>query len=645
MSKSNINRDLNGLNPLSYMGVTPTTPPQQVEENRVPTVNDYQGYPVGTIWMVKGTDDVYMLTQKTGNVATWTALAQTGPLPPVVAIGDILAGTAPNTIGVIDGSTAHLGDVLTGSGANILPTWQPGTSINMGSTEYAVQVGGALGTITSLASNGLVGQLLTSGGAAADPEWSTTTFPVNTVETGDILAGTATNVIGVIDGLTADMNYVLAGNGAGVLPSWKPNPGGVGDVPIGGYIGWPAAVAPANYLLTNGAYLDSTTYADLYAVCGDQYGTGLIDEFLPVASSGFLPGEQINDIIYANGMWIAVGGVPGTSARMTMAVNPRGVWADVTLSAQWATNMITRISYMDVAVLSPWDGIFTIAGENGKCSMYDKTLATKVDMITTFGASTIRAIACCDNLGGYTLWMLFGDGHKVSVSGAYPYNYPLVSWTAKDSMTGLSGTIYDAKNDNDGYTNLLNTNRATGTDTKANISKGAGGNAWPAWTLTALNGALGATTLKSITRLGGGQDWVYTGTAASGIYVDNSGSITGSTLTFDITKACWNSFNNKYIAVGPSGVVEYVIGMHGKTAAQAAVAMTSATNGFGSDDVLAVATDTVGYTSGSEIIIGGEGGRIEYATYSGFRLPTIASTIIRYQYNKEGPRCLIRGPI
>ena len=62
-----------GVHPLSYMGVEATTPPQLIElANIAPTVE--QGANVGTLWVKTDTDDIWMLTNMRGGVATWTPI-------------------------------------------------------------------------------------------------------------------------------------------------------------------------------------------------------------------------------------------------------------------------------------------------------------------------------------------------------------------------------------------------------------------------------------------------------------------------------------------------------------------------------------------------------------------------------------------
>lgn len=63
--------------------------------------------------------------------------------------------------------------------------------------------------------------------------------------------------------------------------------------PIGSMFIWPTSAAPSNYLLCQGQSLSTTTYADLFAVLGATYGSGVgtfnlpdLRERMPVGLSG-----------------------------------------------------------------------------------------------------------------------------------------------------------------------------------------------------------------------------------------------------------------------------------------------------------------------------------------------------------------------
>lgn len=65
---------LSGLNPLSYIGVEPTAPPQVRLESRRPTTKDYAEYNIGTWWLMIADQEVWILISKVGGVATWIQL-------------------------------------------------------------------------------------------------------------------------------------------------------------------------------------------------------------------------------------------------------------------------------------------------------------------------------------------------------------------------------------------------------------------------------------------------------------------------------------------------------------------------------------------------------------------------------------------
>ena len=87
-----------GLDPLAYMGVEPSMPAQFVREGRNPTTTDYEGYNIGTVWIVKGTNAVWMLVDKALFIATWISFtANVGTLNTLTGdVGGIVPATANN---------------------------------------------------------------------------------------------------------------------------------------------------------------------------------------------------------------------------------------------------------------------------------------------------------------------------------------------------------------------------------------------------------------------------------------------------------------------------------------------------------------------------------------------------------------------
>lgn len=126
MKRYQNDRGLSGLNTLAYMGVEPSTPPNITQESRRPATHDYAEFTVGDIWLVKGTEEVWILVDKSGGVANWTQLTS----------GDLSFATA-------DGHTAQpvAGVVNILGGSNFLTTTVPD-----GSNNVYFSLGGAVAT-------------------------------------------------------------------------------------------------------------------------------------------------------------------------------------------------------------------------------------------------------------------------------------------------------------------------------------------------------------------------------------------------------------------------------------------------------------------------------------------------------------------
>jgi hypothetical protein len=132
---------------------------------------------------------------------------------------------------VVEGGTGAqtLTGVLIGNGTSAVT----GNAI----TQYDVLVGGASNAVSSVGP-GTSGQVLQSGGNAANPAYSTATYPATTT-INQLLYSSATNTVG---GVTAGNYGVLISSSAGV-PSWLAN-GTTGQVltaTTSGTPGWAAA--------------------------------------------------------------------------------------------------------------------------------------------------------------------------------------------------------------------------------------------------------------------------------------------------------------------------------------------------------------------------------------------------------------------
>jgi len=96
-------------------------------------------------------------------------------------------------------------------------------------TAHGVLIGEGTSSIVATAA-GTAGQVLTSGGASADPSWTTATYP-STVAAGALLVGTAANVIGSIADVAT--GQALMSGGVGVVPAYTGSPSFSGSVTAG----------------------------------------------------------------------------------------------------------------------------------------------------------------------------------------------------------------------------------------------------------------------------------------------------------------------------------------------------------------------------------------------------------------------------
>lgn len=210
-----------------------------------------------------GADPAFATLTSSGATLTYTTGAATLNIdvtaPLNIAHGGTNATSMTNTDGVVyyDGTKLNTttvgtaGQVLTSNGAAVAPTFQAGTAIPLGTTNHAVQVGNAGGTLTSLAV-GTNGQVLV-GSTGTDPIFATLgssggsityttgagtlnldlTSPVS-IAHGGTNATSMTTTDGVVyyDGTrlvttaVGTAAQVLTSNGAGVAPTFQSAAGG-----------------------------------------------------------------------------------------------------------------------------------------------------------------------------------------------------------------------------------------------------------------------------------------------------------------------------------------------------------------------------------------------------------------------------------
>jgi len=259
-------RRATGQEPLSYMGVKATTPPQVITANDDPTT-EQNNFDLGTIWINYTDDNIWMLEDITSNVANWIRIdtddlvvnGNTGSATSVDAEMDIVGEGVLTTTGAADvltiGHTAASdGQLIIGATGN-LPAWASLTSsggtitITAGANTLNLDIaGGYLGAQDFDTDSGtatIAGNTITIAGGTN----------INTAGAGSTVTVNLDNAI-TISGLT--MSGFTAGimetDGAGVVSSTAGNDGQLIIGATGAAPAWAnLASASGTILITNGA--------------------------------------------------------------------------------------------------------------------------------------------------------------------------------------------------------------------------------------------------------------------------------------------------------------------------------------------------------------------------------------------------------
>lgn len=180
-----------------------------------------------------GTANQFLISGGASADPTWS----TWTLPTTPVQGDILYASSATVMDQLAKDT-NATRYLSNTGTNNNPAWAqialatgvsgqlPVGSGGTGATTLTIHgllVGNTTSAINAMAA-GTAGQIVTSGGASADPVWTTATYPA-TVTKGDVLVASANNVVDVAAGATT-AGYVLTANGAGTAPTFQANSGG-----------------------------------------------------------------------------------------------------------------------------------------------------------------------------------------------------------------------------------------------------------------------------------------------------------------------------------------------------------------------------------------------------------------------------------
>jgi trimeric autotransporter adhesin len=171
-----------GNNPLAYLGVQPSTPPQAIVLPRSPTPNDNH-FNLLTLWLNNKSLDLYYLGKVPQGVADWIPISTGGIIgietlttedstvvSPIDGNINIIGGTGIDTTGDDGDATV----TITATGTFDTPVTVPnGGTGDSSFLPYAVITGGitSTGPLQSVASVGTAGQVLTSNGAGELPSF------------------------------------------------------------------------------------------------------------------------------------------------------------------------------------------------------------------------------------------------------------------------------------------------------------------------------------------------------------------------------------------------------------------------------------------------------------------------------------------
>ena len=247
---------LNGINPLSYMGVNPYTPAPLFVQQRAPTVNDFQNFYIGTLWLVTGDsipEEIWMLVALVAGQATWVQLYPGG------------GGGGANEFPCDSGTANEAGGILNVVGSGNVQTSGAGNTVTIAlNGDLADSFHADAGVATPLA-----GVVVIAGGTNLNTSAAGNTVTINTNPNisiaGSLDVGTTSTFNGAatFDG-TATFNASLIDTtlGAGVVQTdagghFSSSKGTDGQLLIGSTAGVPAwanlTSGDGSVIITNGA--------------------------------------------------------------------------------------------------------------------------------------------------------------------------------------------------------------------------------------------------------------------------------------------------------------------------------------------------------------------------------------------------------
>lgn len=271
------------------------------------------------------------LATRTGT-STWTTRTITAGSGVSISNGDGVAGNptisagaaVPTTFTTDSGVATPAANNLNVLGSGSITTTGSGATVTTaltGLTNHAVLVGAGTSTITKVGPTATAGQVLQSAGAAADPAFSTATYP-STTTVSQILYSSATNVV---SGLATANRAVLTTGATGVpaLTALATD----GQLIIGSTAGAPAAAtltAGTGISITNGS--NSITISANGAVIGQTITGNSGGALSPTAGNWNILGAS-GITTSGSGSTLTINGPAFTDTTATTLVSNNGYFA------------------------------------------------------------------------------------------------------------------------------------------------------------------------------------------------------------------------------------------------------------------------------------------------------------------------------
>jgi hypothetical protein len=403
MMANNNDLRLNGINPLSYLGVNPRTPVPFFSRAFDPTSSDYSNFILGTIWLNTTTEDIWMLVSKADQVAIWVMLCICGTTAGITITGDT-GGPLTGTSFIFTGGATGLS--FNGAGSTFTLTFS-GITANNGDVSLGTD---AADFAINIGTDATIGR---------------------TINIGDTIGSTSINKL--VGG-----NYTVDGNGSSnytVFPSVTS-----GNILIGG-------TAQSGLILLDGGNVSNTMNI------GVGTGTTMINIGTGSASNPISIGADTSRTASVD---LNIGGANVTMTGVASVVVANKEYVTInTVTGQLGSDLGPTDSLVLIQTLLGLSGVTSVAFTTGITSAYNNYLLVmnSIDLSSSVTALNKSMIAQISVDGGAT-YITTGYGFsaiglfvfEVSVGGGGPTEHEVAGSSTNTLSNFTSGSGYVSNN-------------------------------------------------------------------------------------------------------------------------------------------------------------------------------------------------------